>query len=475
MQNPQDRSLPTLPLWNPPVTPSSSPGSSSPVPTRPQQTIPPRPGVNNSLWAKNIVPNITTNTSMQSLEQSFNTLQPFMMKPPLQQQQQQQQRTDQQHAQLQQYDVLLSSVLNQNPTVATGNNVNVSNNSNIKTINNLNFDQGPALTTSPLTELNIMEMVADIHSVQPTPSPPPTAPVGQQHMLTQMVMMQQEQLQQGQNELKQMLKIVEDLRNEIHRVKVQRQEEQLLIHRMNMQQQQQQQQQRQQQQQQQQFQHARRGYSTASNTSHHSHSSNQYHNNHSNNNNNNYQKQQHITHGQRNHDASMRARNHQSHGSGTPRSSQSGGRNARCQIDIAAIKAGTESRTTVMVCNIPNRYTRSELMDEFDAKPELIGTYNFLYLPIDFKNNCNLGYAFVNMRTTNHILILFEIMQGSHWELSVRSSKICKLKWGRVQGKDALLGHFLGTMHLNDTPCGFKPVTIEIDETTGETIVQEVI
>ena len=65
--------------------------------------------------------------------------------------------------------------------------------------------------------------------------------------------------------------------------------------------------------------------------------------------------------------------------------------------------------------------------------------------------------------------------QGSHWELSVRSSKICKLKWGRVQGKEALLGHFLGTMHLNDTPCGFKPVTIEIDESTGTTIVQEVV
>ena len=114
-------------------------------------------------------------------------------------------------------------------------------------------------------------------------------------------------------------------------------------------------------------------------------------------------------------------------------------------------------------------------MNELDAKDSLIGAYNFLYLPIDFKNNCNLGYAFVNMRTTQHVHDLYQKMQGSHWELSVRSSKICKLKWGRVQGKEALLGHFLGTMHLNDTPCGFKPVTVEIDEKTGQTIVQEVV
>jgi len=104
---------------------------------------------------------------------------------------------------------------------------------------------------------------------------------------------------------------------------------------------------------------------------------------------------------------------------------------------------------------------------------KLVGTYDFLYLPIDFKNNCNLGYAFVNMRSPADVLLLHENMQLCKWELSVRSSKICKLKWGRVQGKKALLGHFLGTMHLNDTPCGFKPVTIDMID--GKQVVTEVI
>ncbi|CBI33087.3 unnamed protein product, partial [Vitis vinifera] len=42
-------------------------------------------------------------------------------------------------------------------------------------------------------------------------------------------------------------------------------------------------------------------------------------------------------------------------------------------------------------------------------------TYDFIYLPIDFKNKCNVGYAFVNMIDPLHIVPLHRA-NGKKWE-----------------------------------------------------------
>uniref|UniRef100_A0A2K2B821 RRM domain-containing protein n=1 Tax=Populus trichocarpa TaxID=3694 RepID=A0A2K2B821_POPTR len=53
------------------------------------------------------------------------------------------------------------------------------------------------------------------------------------------------------------------------------------------------------------------------------------------------------------------------------------------ELDIDRILQGEDNRTTLMIKNIPNKYTSKMLLAAIDERHK--GTYNFVYLPIDFK------------------------------------------------------------------------------------------
>lgn len=58
-------------------------------------------------------------------------------------------------------------------------------------------------------------------------------------------------------------------------------------------------------------------------------------------------------------------------------------------------RLGNSGATTLMVRNIPVRYTQEMLLKEWPNK----GTYDFLYLPICIKKKCNASFAFINFLT----------------------------------------------------------------------------
>lgn len=60
-----------------------------------------------------------------------------------------------------------------------------------------------------------------------------------------------------------------------------------------------------------------------------------------------------------------------------------------------------DPRTTIMIRNIPNKYTIKELSEEIDQR--FGNTYDFLYLPCDIKNQCNVGYGFINFLSTQYL------------------------------------------------------------------------
>ncbi|CAA7055846.1 unnamed protein product [Microthlaspi erraticum] len=110
----------------------------------------------------------------------------------------------------------------------------------------------------------------------------------------------------------------------------------------------------------------------------------------------------------------------------------------RYHIDLDRIITGDDIRTTLIIKNIPNKYTYKMLVAEIDEKHK--GDYDFLCLPIDFKNKCNIGHAFVNMVSPLHIVPFQQTFSGKIWE-KFNSGKVASLAYAEIQGKSALASH----------------------------------
>ncbi|KAM3302073.1 protein MEI2-like 2 isoform X1 [Capsicum chacoense] len=116
-------------------------------------------------------------------------------------------------------------------------------------------------------------------------------------------------------------------------------------------------------------------------------------------------------------------------------------------LDLEKIRSGEDARTTLMIKNIPNKYTSKMLLTAIDETHK--NTYDFLYLPIDFKNKCNVGYAFINMVSPLHIISFYEAFNGKKWE-KFNSEKVASLAYARIQGKVALVAHFQNSSLMNE-------------------------
>ncbi|CAI9782123.1 unnamed protein product [Fraxinus pennsylvanica] len=140
------------------------------------------------------------------------------------------------------------------------------------------------------------------------------------------------------------------------------------------------------------------------------------------------------------------------------------------QLDLDKIRSGEDTRTTLMIKNIPNKYTAKMLLATIDEHHK--NTYDFLYLPIDFKNKCNVGYAFINMLSPSQIISFYEAFNGKKWE-KFNSEKVACLAYARIQGTAALVAHFQNSSLMNeDKRC--RPILfhLESSESGSQRMIQ---
>ena len=102
------------------------------------------------------------------------------------------------------------------------------------------------------------------------------------------------------------------------------------------------------------------------------------------------------------------------------------------KIKIDDIIIGKEKRTTLMLRNIPNKYTLNNVIEEIDRS--FWGKYDYINLPIDYERKLNLGYAFINFVDPMHIILFYETYHLKKWS-KYKSDKKMDMSYADKQGK----------------------------------------
>ena len=119
------------------------------------------------------------------------------------------------------------------------------------------------------------------------------------------------------------------------------------------------------------------------------------------------------------------------------------------EIHLDKIISGDDKRTTCMIRNIPNKYTQKMLFDFLNETHR--HTFDFLYLRIDFKNKCNVGYAFINFVRPQFIISVCKRVQGQKWPKFNSEKRGC-VSYARIQGRQALIEKFRNSSVMDAMP-----------------------
>lgn len=109
----------------------------------------------------------------------------------------------------------------------------------------------------------------------------------------------------------------------------------------------------------------------------------------------------------------------------------------------------TTTRTTLMLCNIPNHYSRALLMDLLRCEG-LLGHVRFIYVPMNLRSSGNFGYAFVDFDSASVAAQARQNLEGfTRW--NEPNDKVMEIEWSETQGLDAHIQRYRDSplMHVS--------------------------
>lgn len=120
--------------------------------------------------------------------------------------------------------------------------------------------------------------------------------------------------------------------------------------------------------------------------------------------------------------------------------------------------AKEKTEVTLMIRNVPSEYTPEELLEAIGDWRQFV---DFFYMPIDFSNCSNLGYAFVNFHNVEAASAFRRDFDGLRLPLYQHSNKVLAVSEARVQGLHANIERFRNSSVMNKVTEDFKPMLFD--------------
>lgn len=119
-------------------------------------------------------------------------------------------------------------------------------------------------------------------------------------------------------------------------------------------------------------------------------------------------------------------------------------------------------RTTVLLRNLPRDFTRARLVELLEDEG-FDGTFDFVYVPMDFSSEASLGYAFVNFVSAGDVRRCWEIFDGLLEWGHVCEGKPCQVMWAQpCQGLTAHVERYRSSPVMHATvPDEWKPAIFQ--------------